>query len=133
MAGDSPVALCRPLPYSQHAAPSKEDAGALEGKTDDYSTPAQDYAVTSGQRGRSPPSPSVLCGHPHRPNTIPGTASPSPTLWGDGATRRRHAGCCASCGLPSITPSSQCKDDGQTRSLYAATLKAVPGRIQGAP
>jgi hypothetical protein len=30
--------------------PSKEDGGALEGKMDDYSTPAQDYDVTSGQR-----------------------------------------------------------------------------------
>jgi hypothetical protein len=32
-----------------------------------YSTLAQDYVVTSGQRDRSPPSPSVLCGHPRRP------------------------------------------------------------------
>jgi hypothetical protein len=48
--------------------------------TDVYSTLAQDYAVTSGQRDRSPSSPSVLCGHPRRLNTIPGTASPSPTL-----------------------------------------------------
>jgi hypothetical protein len=104
MAGDSPVALCRPLPYSRRTVPSKEDGGALEGKTDDYSTPAQDYAVKSGQRDRSPPSPSVLCGHPHRPNIIPGTTSPSLTLWGDGATRRRHAGCCAPCGLPSAAP-----------------------------
>jgi hypothetical protein len=84
MAGDSPVALCHQLPYSRRAAPSKEDGKALEGKTDDYSTPTQDYAVTSGQRDRSPPSPSVLCGHPHRPNIISCTASPSPTLWGSG-------------------------------------------------
>jgi hypothetical protein len=48
MAGDSPVTQCRPLPYSCRTAPSKEDGGALEGETDDYSTPAQDYAVTSG-------------------------------------------------------------------------------------
>jgi hypothetical protein len=82
MASGSPLALCRPLPYGRHAAPSKEDGGALEGKTDNYSTPTQDYVMTSGQQDRSPPSPSVLCGHPRRPNTIPGTASPSPTLWG---------------------------------------------------
>jgi hypothetical protein len=123
MASDSSVALCRPLPYGLRVAPSKEDGGALEGKRDDYSTPTQDYAVTSGQRDRSPPSPSVLCGHPRRPNTIPGTASPSPTLWGDGATRRRHTGCCAPCGLPSAASSSQCTDDDQTRSLYAAASK----------
>jgi hypothetical protein len=84
MASDSPVALCHLLPYGRRAAPSKGDNGALEGKTDDYSPPAKDYGVTSGQRGRSPPSPSVLCGHPRCPNTISGTASPSPTLWGTG-------------------------------------------------
>jgi hypothetical protein len=35
MVGDSPVALCRPLLYGRRVAPSKEDGGALEGKTDD--------------------------------------------------------------------------------------------------
>jgi hypothetical protein len=72
MASDNPVALCHPLPYNRRAAPSKEDGGALEGKTDDYSTPAQDYAVMSGRRDRSPPSPLVLCGHPRRPQCHPG-------------------------------------------------------------
>jgi hypothetical protein len=72
MASDNPVALCHPLPYGRHAAPLKEDDGALEGKTDDYATPAQDYDVTSGRRDRSPPSPSVLCGHPRRPQHHPG-------------------------------------------------------------
>jgi glyoxylase-like metal-dependent hydrolase (beta-lactamase superfamily II) len=67
MAGDSPVALCRPLPYDRRAAPSKDGGGALEWKTDDYSTPTQDYAVTSCQRDWSPPSLSVLCGHLRRP------------------------------------------------------------------
>jgi hypothetical protein len=71
MASDDPVALCHPLLYGRRAAPSKEDCGALEGKTDDYSTPAQDYAVMSGRRDRSPPSPSVLCGHPRRPEHHP--------------------------------------------------------------
>jgi hypothetical protein len=51
--------------------------------------------VTSGQRDRSPPSPSVLCGHPRHHNTIPGTTPPSPTLWGYGTTRCSHASCCA--------------------------------------
>jgi hypothetical protein len=67
MASNYPVALCHPLPYGRRATPSKEDGGALKGKTDDYSTPAQDYAVMSGRRGQSPPSPSVLCGHPRHP------------------------------------------------------------------
>jgi hypothetical protein len=133
MASDSSVALCRPLQYNRRAAPSKEDGGALEEKTDGYSTPAQDYTVTPGRRNRSPPSPSVLCGHPRRPNTIPGTASPSPTLWGDGATRHRHAGCCAPCGLPSAAPSNQCTDKDQKGDPDTATLEAAPGRIQGTP
>jgi hypothetical protein len=52
---------------------------------------------------------------------------------GDGATRRRHAGCCAPCGLPSVAPSSQCMDDDQTGDPYTATLEAAPGCIQGPP
>jgi hypothetical protein len=42
MASNNPVALCHPLPYDRRVAPSKKDGGALEGKTNDYSTPAQD-------------------------------------------------------------------------------------------
>jgi hypothetical protein len=82
MASDNPVALCHPLPYGRRAAPSKEDGGALEGKTDDYATPAQDYAVTSGRWDRSPPSPSVLCGHPRRPQHHPGHCITIPNTMG---------------------------------------------------
>jgi hypothetical protein len=84
MASDNPVALCHPLPYGRRAAPSKEDDGALEGKTDDYATPAQDYAVTSGRWDRSPPSPSVLCGHPRRPQHHPGHCITIPNTMGGG-------------------------------------------------
>jgi hypothetical protein len=111
MAGHSPVALCRPLPCDRRATPSKEDSGTLEGKTDGYFTPAQDYDVTSGQRDRSPSSPSVLCGHPRHPQHHPGHCITISYTVGDGETRRRHAGCCAPCGLPSAAPSSQCTDD----------------------
>jgi hypothetical protein len=72
MAGNNPVTLYRLLSYGKRATPSKKDGRALEGKTNDYSTPAQDYAVTSGQWGRSPPSPSTLCDHPCRPQHHPG-------------------------------------------------------------
>jgi hypothetical protein len=82
MASDDPVALCHPLPYGRRAAPSKEDGGALEGKTDDYSTPAQDYAVTSGWRDRSTPSPSVLCGYPRRPQHHPRNCITIPNTMG---------------------------------------------------
>jgi hypothetical protein len=72
---------------------------------------AQDHAVTSDQWDASLLSPSVLRGHPCHHDSIPGTAAPSPTLWGYEATRHRHAGCCAPYGLPSAAPSSQRTDD----------------------
>jgi hypothetical protein len=100
---------------------------------DVYSTLAQDYAVTSGQRDRSPLSPSVLCGHPCHHNTISGTTSPSLTLWGCETTRRSHASCCAPYGLPSVAASSQRTDDDSTEDFHAATLEAAPGRTQGTP
>jgi hypothetical protein len=133
MASNNPVALCHPLPYGQRATPSEKDGGALEGKTNDYSTPAQDYTMTSGQWGRSPPSPSALCDHPRHRDAIPATASPSPTLWKRAATGHRHAGYCASYDLMSTTPSSPHADGHQTGDLYAATLEAAPGRAQDAP
>jgi hypothetical protein len=76
--------------------------------------------------GQSPPS-SVLCDHHRRPNTIPGTASPSPTLWGYGATRRRHTSCCAPYGLPSAAPSSQCTDDDSTETPTPPPSKPLLG------
>jgi hypothetical protein len=133
MASNNPVALFHPLPYGRCAAPSKKDGGALKGKMNDYSTPAQDYAVTSGRWGRSPPSPSALCDHPRHRDAIPATTSPSPMLWKCAATRHRHAGYCASYDLTSTAPSSPHTDGHQTSDLYAATLGAAPGRAQDAP
>jgi hypothetical protein len=78
-------------------------------------------------------SPSVLCGHPRHHDTIPGTASPSPTLCGYGTTRHRHANCCAPYGLPSAAPSSQRMDDDSTEDLNTTTLEAAPGWTQGTP
>jgi hypothetical protein len=66
-------------------------------------------------------------------NTIPGTASPSPTLWGYGTTRHRHASCCAPYGLPSAAPSSRHTDDDSTEDFNTATLEAAPGQTQGMP
>jgi hypothetical protein len=94
---------------------------------------AQDYAVTSVQRDWSPPSSSVLCGHPRHHDTIPGTASPSPTLWKRAVTGHRHARCCASYGLPSAAPSNQHAGGHRASVPYTATLKAAPGWIQGTP
>jgi hypothetical protein len=86
MVSNNPVALFHPLPYGRRTTPSKKDDRALEGETYDYSTPAQDHAMTSGQWERSPPSPSALCDHPHHRDAILVTASPSPTLWKRAAT-----------------------------------------------
>jgi hypothetical protein len=115
-----------PCPRKRTAEPSK-------GGTDAYSTLAQDYAVTSGQRDASPLSPSVLCGRPHPRNAIPSTAAPSLTLWGYGATRHRHDGRCAPYGLPSAAPSSQLTDNDSTEDFNTTTLEAAPGRTQGRP
>jgi hypothetical protein len=122
MASNYPVTLCHPLPYDRCAAPSKKDGGALEEKTSDYSTPAQDYAVTSGQWELSPPSPSVLCDYPRHRDAIPATASPSSTLWKRAVTERRHAGYCASYGLTSTAPSSPHAGGRRTGDPCAATL-----------
>jgi hypothetical protein len=101
----SSVTLCRPLPYGPHAAPSKEDGGTLEKATDTCIAPSRDDALTSNQRGTSPPSPSALCGHPRCHATIPGTAAPSLALWESRTTRYHHARCCATADLPSARPS----------------------------
>jgi hypothetical protein len=104
MASDNPVALCHPLSYGQPTAPSKEDGRALEGKTDDYDTPAQDYVMTSGRRDLSAPSPSLLCGHPRRrqhhprhcitiPNTVGGMGrqdAATPAVVCPAASRHPH-------------------------------------------
>jgi hypothetical protein len=89
--------------------------------------------VTSDQWDASPPSPSVLRGHPRHHDAIPGTAGPSPMLWWYGVTRRRHAGCCAPYGLPSAAPSSQRTDNDQMEGFDTTTLEAAPWRIQGTP
>jgi hypothetical protein len=128
MVSNNPVALCHPLPYGRRTAPSKKDNRALEGETYDYSTPAQDCTVMSGQRERSPPSPSALCDHPRHRDAIPATASPSPTLWKRAVTGHRHASHCASYGPTSTAPSSPHTDVPRTGDLYAATLEAAPGR-----
>jgi hypothetical protein len=70
---------------------------------------AQDNTVTSNHWGASPPSPSVLCGHPRHRDATSGAAAPSPKLWEYGATRCHHACCCAPYGLPSAAPWSQCR------------------------
>jgi hypothetical protein len=79
--------------------------------TDTYPTPARDDTVTSDQWSVSSPSPPALCSHPHRCATIPSTATPSLALWEPRTTRHRHTRSCASSGLPSAAPSSQCTDD----------------------
>jgi hypothetical protein len=109
MAINNLVALCHPPPYGRRAAPSKMDGGALEGKTNDYAVPAQ------GQRHRSSAAISAV-----------------PTPCGDEAIRRRHASCCAPCGLPSAAPSNKCTDNDQTGDPDT-TLEAAPRRIQGTP
>jgi hypothetical protein len=72
MAGDNPVTLYCLHSYGRHAAPSRKDSGALEGKTKDYAVPAQGQRHDVGPAGRSPPLPSALRDHPRRPQHYPG-------------------------------------------------------------
>jgi hypothetical protein len=84
MASNNPVALCHPLPYDRCAAPSKKDGGALEGKTNDYATPAQGQHRDVGPAGPvtsiaigpvrpSPPSPAPSRALHHHPQHCGGT------------------------------------------------------------
>jgi hypothetical protein len=98
-----------------------------------FSMPTQDYAVTSGQRERSSPSLSALCGHPRHCNITPGTVTTSPTLLERARTGRRHARRCASYELPLTAPSSRPTGGGRTANLYATTLEAAPVWAQDSP
>jgi hypothetical protein len=98
-----------------------------------FSMVTQGYAVTSGRRERSTPSPSALCGHPRHCNTRPGTVTTSPTLLKRTGTGRRHARHCASYDLPLTPPSSQLEGSGRATNLYAATLEVAPVRPQDSP
>jgi hypothetical protein len=55
-----------------------------------FSMTAQGYTVTSGQRERSSPSLSALCGHPCHCSITPGTVTTSPTLLEHTGTGHRH-------------------------------------------
>jgi hypothetical protein len=93
-----------------------------------FSMTRQDYAVTSGQRERSSPSLSTLCGHPHHCSATPGTAMTSPMLLECTGTGRRHANYCTLYGSPLTTPSNRPAGGGRTASLYATTLEVAPVR-----
>jgi hypothetical protein len=133
MVSNCPVALYHPLRYSRRTAPSKKDGGTLKGMTHDYSAPARDNAVTSGQWELSPPSPSALCDHPRHRDAIPTIASPYPTMWKHAAIGHRHARYCASHGLMSTAPSNPHTDGPQMSNLYATPLEATLGYAQDTP
>jgi hypothetical protein len=94
MASNDPVALCHPLTYGRHAAPSKRDGGALEGKTDDYAASAQ------GQRRE------VGSGGPVTPVAI-GPVRPSPSSPTPSRALHRHLLHCGGMGRQDVaTPAA---------------------------
>jgi hypothetical protein len=125
MVSNHPGALYPPLPYDRRTTPSKKDGRTLKGMTHDYSAPARDDTVTSGQWERSPPSLLALCDHPRHRDAIPVPVSPYPMLWKHAATGHRHASHCASYGLTSTTPSSPHADGPRTSNLYATPSKPL--------
>jgi hypothetical protein len=98
-----------------------------------FSMTKQDCVVTSGQRERSSPSLSTLCGHPHHCSATPVTATTSLTLLECTGTGRRYACHCASYGPPSTAPSNRPTGGGWTANLYTTTLEAAPVRAQDMP
>jgi hypothetical protein len=67
----------------------------------------QGHAVMSGQRDRSSPSLSALCGHPRHCRTTRGHCGNTPSLLGCTGTRHRHNGHCATYRPSSTAPSSR--------------------------
>jgi hypothetical protein len=129
-----PAALYHPLSYGRRTAPLKRDGGALDGMTNNYSAPAQDDAMTSGQWEWSPPSPSALCDHSRHHDAIPATAPPYPTLWKHAAAGHCHASHCTTYGLTSTAPSSPHADSPRTSNIYATPpLEATLGDAQDTP
>jgi hypothetical protein len=98
-----------------------------------FSMTTQDCTVTSGQRERSSPSLSTLCGHPHHCSATPSTVTTSPTLLERTGTGRRHVCHCASYGPPSTAPSNRPAGGGRTANLHTTTLEAAPVRAQDTP
>jgi hypothetical protein len=128
------VALCHPPPYGRHAAPSRKDGGALEGKVNSYTTPVQGHcrdarlagSVTSvaiGPVRPSPPSPTPsrsLHRHPRRCRNVRRRDATTPTA-------------VPSYDLASAAPSSPHTGGRQTGDCNTATLEAAPGHVQDTP
>jgi hypothetical protein len=89
--------------------------------------------MMSGQRERSSPSPSAMCGHSRHCNTAPGTVTTSLMLLKRTGTGRRHDRHCTSYGLPLTPSSSPPVGGGRTTNLYATTLEVAPVRAQDSP
>jgi hypothetical protein len=113
--------------------PRKRTVEPSKGRRATMLPPHKDNAVKLGRRGQSPPSPSVLCGHPRHLQHHPGHCITISFTVGDGETRRCHAEYCAPHDFSSVAPSSQCTYDNQTGDPYTVTLEAAPGRILGTP
>jgi hypothetical protein len=89
--------------------------------------------MTSGQRERSSPSLSTLCGHPRPCSAMPRTAATTPALLERTGEGRHHTCRCTSYGPPSTSPSSLSADDDWTTNHYATTLEAAPVWAQDMP
>jgi hypothetical protein len=93
----------------------------------------QGHTVTSGQRDRSSPSLSILCGHPRQCSTMPDAVRDIPTLLGRTGTRHRHNGHCATYGPPVNGTLELAHRGAWSTNCYTDTHEAAPVQAQDAP
>jgi hypothetical protein len=119
---------CATCSRPSSAAPLEKGQRCPEGRTATNPAPVLDNAVMQGERSTSPQSPPTLCGHSRHCAAIPGTAKPSPTLWGLMLTGCRHACRCATQAPSSARPSNRCTDDDQMQAPAGPPSKPPPDR-----
>jgi hypothetical protein len=100
--------------------PRKGMAEPSEGRRTTTSRPHKDNAVTSGRRDQSPPSPSVLCGHPRRPRCHPRHCITITNTVGGVGTRRQDA------TTPAAVRPAASRQPHPRANVWTMTKRATP-------
>jgi hypothetical protein len=118
----TPVRLTRRALEGGPAAPSNV-----------FSVLTQGHAVTSGQRDRSSPSLSTLCGHPRPCSATPRTAATTLALLERTGVGHRHARRCTPYGSTVNGTLESAHYGSQAANRCTTTLEVAPVRAQDAP